>query len=97
VVKTAGEITWQDGSPAAGLPVVAWDRTGNPVERGRGAGGATSGPDGRFVLELRQGRVYTFAARDKQSPLPITAPRIQIGTASPPPIRLVIQRDRPRQ
>jgi hypothetical protein len=97
VVKAAGVVAWQDGSPAAGVYVSASDRTGNPVERGRGVGGATSGPDGRFVIELRQGRVYTFTARDKQFALPIALTRIQIGTASPPPIRLVIQQDRPRQ
>jgi len=97
VVKTAGMITWQDGSPAPGVYVAAWDRTGNPVERGRGVGGATSGPDGRFVIELREGRAYTFSARDKRFTLPVAGARIEIGTTAPSAIRLIIQRDAPRQ
>jgi hypothetical protein len=94
IVNVAGTVVWQDGSPAAGIYVGAWDRTGNPVETARGAGGATAGADGRFVIELRRGRVYTFTARGKDSgaALPVEAPRIETGGGPPPPIRIVIRR-----
>jgi hypothetical protein len=98
VVKAAGLVTWKDGTPAAGIFVSASDQTGNPVERARGAGGATSAADGRFVLDLRQGRVYMFLARDKQSAsLPLAGPRVEIGAGSPAPLILVIPRDPPRE
>ena len=95
VVKVQGTVVWQDGSPAAGIYVGAWDRTGNPVETARGAGGATAGADGRFAIELRRGRVYTFTARgkDPRVVLPVEAPRIETGAGPPPPIRIVIRRD----
>lgn len=95
IVKVAGIITWQDGTPAAGIFVGTWDRTRDPIERARGAGGATSGADGRFSIELRQGRVYTFTARDRNSSLPISAPRIET-TVAVEPIRIVIRQDPPR-
>jgi hypothetical protein len=98
VVKVAGLITWKDGTPAGEVYVSALDRTGNPVERARGAGGATSALDGRFVLDLREGRVYTFMARDKQPALlPVVGPRIETGPTPPAPLVLVIQRDPPRE
>jgi len=81
--------------PAAGVYVGAWDQTGNPVERARGAG-PTSAKDGRFVLDLRESRVYTFMARDKSALLPVAGPRIEVGATPPDSILLVIQRDRPR-
>jgi hypothetical protein len=97
VVRITGMVTWNDGSPAVGVYVGVSDRTGNPVERARGAGGATSGQGGRFVLEVRQGRTYTFTASDRQSgQLPVSAPRLEIG-AAPEPVRIVIQREPPRQ
>lgn len=96
VVRLQGVITWNDGSPAAGVYVGVWDRTGNPVELARGAGGATAEADGRFVLPVRKGRVYTFRVRDRQSRfVPVQAPRIEIGAGTPEPVRLVIQRARP--
>jgi hypothetical protein len=96
VVRVSGIATWSDGSPAAGVYVGVWDRTGNPVEMARGAGGATTGADGRFVLELRQGRIYTFMARDPQSrQLPVSGPRLEIGARAPEPVRIVIQRGPP--
>ena len=91
VVKVEGVATWQDGKPAAGVYVGAWDVTGNPIERARGAGGATVDADGRFVLDLRQGRAYTFMARDKSSALlSVAGPRLVVGTTAPDPVRLVI-------
>jgi len=66
IVRIEGIITRRDGSPVAGVYVTAWDQTNNPVEIARGAGGATSGKDGRFVLELRRRRVYEFTVRDKR-------------------------------
>jgi hypothetical protein len=93
VVRVAGIVTWSDGTPAAGVYVSASDRTGNPVEVARGAGGATSSEDGRFVVELRQGRVYTFAARDRQSRMvPVSAPRLEVGARVLELVRIVIQR-----
>ena len=93
VVRAAGVVTWLDGTPAVGVYVSASDRTGDPVDRARGVGGARSDKDGRFVLELRQGRSYTFTA----GPLPVSAPRLDIGASAPDPVRIVIQRDPPRQ
>ncbi|HJR58050.1 MAG TPA: hypothetical protein VJ813_01575 [Vicinamibacterales bacterium] len=95
VVRVAGIVTG-GGTPVAGVYVSAWDITGDPGERSRGAGGTTSGEDGRFALELRRGRVYTFIARDRQSKqLRISAPRIDTGTNLPELIRIVILDDRP--
>ncbi len=95
VVRVAGIITWSDGAPAAGVYVSVFDRTGDPVELARGAGGATSGEDGRFVLEVRRGRVYTFAARDRQSRLlPVLGPRLEIGASAPESVRIVIRGER---
>ena len=93
VVRVPGIVTWSDGAPAVGVYVGASDRTGNPVESARGAGGVTSGEGGRFVLELRLGRVYTFWARDPQSKwIPVSAPRLEIGTGAPEPLRIVLRR-----
>ena len=54
----------QDGKPAAGVYVSVWDVTGN-----RWSSRAARGSHRRFrrgaSLELRQGRTYTFMARDK--------------------------------
>jgi hypothetical protein len=91
VVKLQGVAIWQDEKPAAGVYVGVWDVTGNPIEEARGAGGATVDRDGRFVLELRQGRTYTFMARDKNGPLlSVAGPRIEVGTTALPTVRLVI-------
>jgi hypothetical protein len=96
VVRVAGILTRRDGTPVAGVFVGAWDRTGYPVESARGAGSATSGNDGRFILELRQGRVYTFTARDKQSKIVrISGPRIDTGRPVPELIRIVVLDDQP--
>jgi hypothetical protein len=52
----------------------------------------------RFVLDLRQGRVYTFMARDQQSGrLAVSGPRLEIGASAPQPVRIVIQREPPRR
>jgi hypothetical protein len=92
VVRVPGIITWSDGTPASGVYVSVLDRTANPVALARGAGGATAGADGRFVLELRRGRVYTLLAQDGRSGrLPVIAPRLTIGAQAPELIRMVIQ------
>jgi carboxypeptidase family protein len=91
VVDVSGFVTWQDGTPAAGVYVSAWDVTGNPVERARGAGGSTAGRDGRFVIKLREGREYTFVARAGHGPLMrVSAPRIVAGQDAQP-VRVIIQ------
>jgi Tissue inhibitor of metalloproteinase len=93
LVRILGVVTWQDGTPATSVFVGAVDHTGNAPALARGAGGATSGADGRFAIDLREGRVYTFIARDsRNSPLPISAPRIETNGVVDP-IRIVIQRD----
>ncbi len=93
-VRLAGVVTWNDGSPAVGVFVGVRD------DIARAVGGARSDKEGRFVLELRQGRSYTFTttARDPQSgQLPVSAPRLDIGASAPDPVRIVIQREPPRQ
>jgi len=97
VVTLTGLVVWQDGTPAAGAYVGAWDRTGNPVATARGAGGDKADAEGRFSIELRQGRVYTFSVRDKASKLvPIAAPRVETGPGPLDPIRIVIRQLPPR-
>ena len=96
VVKVEGVVVWQDGTPAAGLWIGAWDRTGNPTQFARGAGSAKTGADGRFVMELRQGRVYTFSAAESDNQpavLAVAAPRIET-TGPVGPVRIVIRGDR---
>jgi Tissue inhibitor of metalloproteinase len=91
VVKVEGVAALEDGSPAAGFYVGVRDVTGNPVEDARGAGGAMVDGRGHFVLELRQGRTYTFMARDKSSALlSVRGPRLVVGTEPPAPVRLVV-------
>jgi hypothetical protein len=93
VVKVSGVATWADGKPAAGMYVGVWDVTGNPVEWARGAGGAQIAADGTFTIELREGRTYTFMARDKSSRLlDVKGPRLSIaGLSPPPPVSLILQ------
>ena len=92
VIKVSGVAVWPDEKPAAGVHVSVSDVTGNPIERARGAGGAVVDADGRFVLELRKGRTYTFMARDKNSaPLFVSGPRLVVGTTAPDPVRLLIR------
>ena len=79
VARVHGLVTREDGTPVSGVYVHASDRTGNASEQGRGITGATSGPDGRFELELRQGRVYTFTARGGRAPLRFRTPRLETG------------------
>jgi hypothetical protein len=63
----------------------------------RGAGGAMSGTDGRFVVDAREGRVYRLEAHHGGTGpfLTIAAPRIE-ARASLRPITIVIQQDPPR-
>jgi hypothetical protein len=97
VVRMAGVAVDPDGRPAAGIYVGAWDVTGNPVERARGAGGTKTSADGTFTLELREGRSYTFMARDAENRLlQVHGPRVTVGTPLSEPIRLTIQRQNPR-
>lgn len=94
-VRIEGVITWKDGTPAVSIFVTAFDRTGNTGTRLRYAAGGQSDANGRFTIDLREGRVYTFEAGDgRGARLRITAPKIL--TAGPPePIRIVIQQERP--
>ena len=92
VVRIEGIVLRRDGTPVEGIHVGAWDETGNPVERARGAGSATSGADGRFVLELRQGRLYRLSARGpKNRSLGIDAPRLDTSQALDGPIRIIVE------
>jgi hypothetical protein len=94
-VRVSGIVTWQDGTPAGKVFVSARDETGDRTELARGAGGATSGADGRFTVDLLEGRVYSFVARQGNGPLlPISAPRIE-SNGPLEPIRIVIKKARP--
>jgi hypothetical protein len=97
VVKLTGTITWKDGTPAGGVYVSLSDVGRNAAARARGAGGAMSGPDGRFVIDAREGRVYRFVARlgGTGPALILSAPQIE-AHAGLGPIALVIQWDPPR-
>jgi hypothetical protein len=96
VVKIEGSITWSDGSPAAGVYVSLWDVTGEPMDQPRGAGGATSDANGRFTINGRAGRKYTFVARANNGPaLPLSATQIEAREGLGP-VRLVARRDAPR-
>lgn len=91
-IRLRGVAVSAEGRPVSGIYVGAWDVTGNPVERARGAGGSQTGADGSFVIELREGRTYTFMARDKDNRLlAVDAPRLEVGTSPPESIRLVIR------
>ena len=92
VVRLRGIALSPDGKPMAGIYVGAWDVTGSPVEKARGAGGTKTGADGSFALELREGRSYTFMARDTENRLlPVDGPRVTVGVPDGEPIRLTIQ------
>ena len=97
VVKLTGTITWKDGTPAGGVYVSLSDVGRNPASRARGAGGAMSGPDGRFVIDAREGRVYRFVARlgGNGPALLLSAAEIE-AHAGLGPIAIVIQRDPPQ-
>ena len=87
-----GVAVGADGRPAIGIYIGAWDVTGNPVDRARGAGGTRTSADGSFILELRESRSYTFIARDAANRLlAVDGPRVTIGATPPEPIRLTIQ------
>jgi hypothetical protein len=91
-VKVEGIVQWTDGTPAAGVYVHAWDRTGAARQVGRGVTGATSDGEGRLTIELRRSRMYTFTARDKDGPLALDAPRLEIGNGPVAPLRIVVRR-----
>jgi hypothetical protein len=95
VVPISGWIVWKDGTPAGGVYVALRDMTGNPAERARAVGGSTSGPDGRFVIQAREGRAYTFMARPANNGpfYPLTRVRIEARPGLEP-VRLVIEGDR---
>ena len=92
-----GAITWKDGTPAAGVYVGLSDIGQNAASPARGAGGAMSGTDGRFVVDAREGRSYRFIARPAGTGplLRISAPQID-ARAGVGPIAIVIQQDPPR-
>jgi hypothetical protein len=95
-VNVQGVVLWPDGTPGAGVYVHAWDRTGNPTESARGVTGATADAEGRFTLELRRGRVYTFTAREKDRILSAESPRLDTTAVPIAPLRMVVRRGRPR-
>lgn len=91
VLIVKGIVIRDDGTPAAGIYVGAWDVTGGASTRTRGAGGATSGADGRFELKLREGRSYTFIARGENNQwLRVRAPRIEAAAAAETTITIVV-------
>ena len=93
VVRVTGTVVWDDGAPAAGVFIVASDRTDGSTEGKRGVGSATSGSDGRFVLELLDGRLYSFEVRGTDAAfLRTSAPRSLVGTAPADALRIVVSR-----
>ena len=94
MARVHGLVTREDGTPVSGVYVHAWDRTGDAPERSRGVTGATSGPDGRFELELRQGRVYSFTARDDRAPLRLRTLRLETGKSPESVIRIIVMEQR---
>ena len=97
VIKLTGTITWKDGTPAAGVYVGLSDIGQDAASPARGAGGAMSGTDGRFVVDAREGRSYRFIARPAGTGplLRISAPQID-ARAGVGPIAIVIEQDPPR-
>jgi len=92
-VRVTGIVTWQDGTAAANVVIWAWDETGNPVERFRGVGGATTKTDGQFVFTVREHRIYALTARDREGRQFPISPR-QLDTTVPlQPLRIVIQQN----
>lgn len=90
-VRVAGIVIRADGTPVADVWVGALDRTGDAENKPRSAGSATSGPDGTFVLQLRQGRTYTFTARPRQGkPFRIKAPQLELQESPRNVIQIVI-------
>jgi len=79
---------WEDGTPAAGIVVMAQDITDN--SRGAFVGNTTTAADGRFSIELRQRRVYSFQLSSRTKRLPIAPPRVETGSSPPAPLRIVI-------
>jgi Tissue inhibitor of metalloproteinase len=96
VVRIAGLITWKDGTPATAVYVFLLD-VSRGDDRMRGAGGALSGPDGQFVIDGREGRVYRLRARRGGTGpgLIVSAPEVEARPGMDP-LRLVIQSDPPR-
>ena len=67
-IKVTGTVTWRDGSPAANFPVFAQDL--GPDGRRFAGASARSGADGRFTMDLLEGRTYIlttpeFGPRDQ--------------------------------
>jgi len=87
-LRLDGSVVWEDGAPAAGIVVMAQDITDNP--RGAFVGNATTAADGRFSIELRQRRVYSFQLSSRTKRLPIAPPRVETGSSAPAPLRIVI-------
>ena len=90
-VRISGMVVWGNGTPASGVYVGIWDSTGNAPDRLRGAGGAAAGADGRFHIDGREGREYSFTVRSgPRHVLKISAPRITARNGLEP-VRIVIR------
>ena len=87
-LRLDGSVVWEDGTPAAGIVVMAQDITDN--SRGAFVGNTTTAADGRFSIELRQRRVYSFQLSSRTKRLPIAPPRVETGSSPPAPLRIVI-------
>jgi len=87
-LRLDGNVAWDDGTPAAGIVVMAQDITDN--SRGAFVGNTTTAADGRFSIELRQRRVYSFQLSSRTKRLPIAPPRVETGSSAPAPLRIVI-------
>lgn len=87
----SGVVAWEDGRPAAGIEIRAFDMT-TGRESGFPAGQTSTGQDGGFALVLWQGHRYRFVVRSTQVELMlVAAPSLQIGERPPLPLRIVIR------
>lgn len=88
VIKVTGVVTRQDGSPVANFDVFAHEST----VAGRFVAAARTGADGRFTMELMDGRTYMLrgpATRDGRIELPLVLFKVGEGMA---PIGVVTPR-----
>jgi hypothetical protein len=93
-IPIMGWVTWANGTPAARVRVHVSDVTDNGPPRLLDA--ATTGPDGGFSVNGREGRTYAFVVRPDGPGLvyPVRTFTV-VATPGMPPVRLTIQRPPP--
>ena len=87
----SGIVAWEDGRPAAGIEIRAFDVAGDS-EFSVVAGRALSGADGRFEIQLWRGHRYRFVVTSDRSELMlVAAPAMELGDREPVPLRIVVR------